>query len=195
MAYQALQLGEVTVNAKGAKLALLTNGGERFHYTTPSPLRAPFGGPSNFDKDKEAPRQNLELRCAEEEVAAFFKGLDEWAVEYISAHSQRLFKKSLTLAQVKDMYHPCLRQAVGYDPLLRTKLNMPSARGECRYWTADQRPRGPPVEWREAELTAHLHISHLGLMGGSCGLVCNLDLLVSEASRAFPFAVQHTEEE
>ena len=86
MAYQALQLGEVTVNAKGAKLALLTNGGERFHYTTPSPLRAPFGGPSNFDKDKEAPRQNLELRCTEE-VAAFFKGLDGWAVEYISAHS------------------------------------------------------------------------------------------------------------
>ena len=94
------------------------------------------------------------------------------------------------------MYHPCLRQAVRYDPLLRTKINMPGARGECRYWTADQRPRGPPVEWREAELTAHLHISHLWLMGGSCGLVCNCtDLLVSEASRAFPFAVQHTEED
>ena len=84
MAYQALQLGDVVANQKGAKLALLTNGGERFHYTTPSGLRAPFGGPSNFDKDREAPRMNLELRCTEE-VAAFFKGLDEWAVEYICA--------------------------------------------------------------------------------------------------------------
>lgn len=196
MAYQALQLGEVTVNAKGAKLALLTSGGERFHYTTPSPLRAPFGGPSNFDKDKDAPRQNLELRCSDEAVAAFFKGLDEWAVEYICAHSQRLFKKNLSLQQVKEMYHPCLRQAVGYDPLLRTKINMPGARGECRYWTADQTPRGPPLDWKECELSAHLHISHLWLMGASCGLVCNCtDLLVSEASRAFPFAVQHVEEE
>ena len=123
MAYQALQLGEVTVNAKGAKLALLTNGGERFHYTTPSPLRAPLGGPSNFDKDKEAPRQNLELRCTKE-VAAFFKGLDEWAVEHICAHSERLFKKSLTLAQVKDMYHLCLRQAVG--SVSYTHLTLPT---------------------------------------------------------------------
>jgi hypothetical protein len=84
MAYQALQLGDVTVNAKGACLSLLANAGERFHYTTP-PLRAPYGGPSNFDKDKEAPRQNLEMRCTAK-VAEFFQGLDNWAVEYTCAH-------------------------------------------------------------------------------------------------------------
>jgi hypothetical protein len=132
----------------------------------------------------------LELRCTQD-VAEFFRGLDSLAVEYICAHSERLFTKSLTLAQVKDMYHPCLRTAVGYDPLLRAKIQMPGSRGECRYWTADQVPRGPPLDWREAELLVQLHISHLWLMGGSCGLVCNCtDLLVSESSRAFPFAVQ-----
>jgi len=186
MALQALQLGDVTTNAKGAKMALLTNGGERFCFTTPGPVRTPFG-PTNFDRDAAAARQTLDIRC-DEAVSGFFQALDEWAVEYISAHSERLFKKSLTLNQVKDSYHPCLRQAANYPPLLRTKLNMPGARGACRFWTADEQQRGPPVDWREAELTAHLHISHLWLMGGSCGLCVNTtDLLVSEAPCSFPF--------
>jgi hypothetical protein len=118
----------------------------------------------------------------------FFQALDEWAVEYITAHSERLFKKTLTLAEARDCYHPRLRQAANYPPLLRTKLNMPGSRGACRFWTSDQQQRGPPVDWREAELTAHLHISHLWLMGGSCGLCVNCtDLLVSEAPCTFPF--------
>jgi hypothetical protein len=55
MAYSALTLGDVTVNAKGAKMALLMNGGERFHYSAPETTKAPFG-PSCFDKDPSAPR-------------------------------------------------------------------------------------------------------------------------------------------
>jgi hypothetical protein len=159
MAYIGMAIGDVTVNAKGAKLALLTNGGERFHYTTPA-LRAPFG-PSNFDKDREAPRQNLDLRCCTEEMTQFFQGLDDWAVEYICAHSERLFKKSLTVQQVRDAYHPCLKQAPNYDPLLRTKINMPGSRGECRYWTSDQVPRGPlwTGERRSSRRACTSHIS------------------------------------
>ena len=184
-----MQLGDVTVNAKGAKMALLTCGGERFHYTTPEPTRAPFG-PSNFDKDPSAPRQSLQLR-ATGETANFLRGLDEWAVEYICAHSERLFKKKLTLAQAQDMYHPTLCTVPGYEPLARCKINMPGSRGEAKYWTAAGETREPPSDWREADVRAHLHISHMWLMGASCGLVLNVcDLMVSEASRAFPFAAQ-----
>jgi hypothetical protein len=122
-------------------------------------------GQSIFDKDANTPRQNLELRC-QEQVAAFVDGLDEWTVEYLSAHSERLFRKALTLAQVKDMYHPTLCQAVGYDPLLRP---MPGSRGECRLWTASHMRRGTPVDWHDTELTVQLHTSHMRLMGGKCG--------------------------
>jgi hypothetical protein len=88
-----------------------------------------------------------------------------------------------------------LRQAPSYDPLLRMKINMPRSRDECRCWAAVQLLRGPPVDWREAELSVHLHMSHLWLMGGSCGLVTHAtDVLVSKASRAFPFAQQFPEE-
>jgi hypothetical protein len=187
MDFSGLALADVHVNPKGAKSCLLTNSGARFHYTTPESTRAPFG-PSNFDKDPAATRQNLELRCTTS-MAHFFRALDEWAVEYISAHSQRIWKKQLSLAQVRDMYHPTLRTTEGYEPLLRTKLNMPGVRGAVRFWTTDGQLRDAPADWRDADVKAHLHISHLWLMGGSCGLVVNCcDLMVSEGSRAFPFA-------
>jgi hypothetical protein len=151
------------------------------------PTKAPVG-PSNFDKDASAARQNLESRVTGE-AASYFRGLDDWAVDYIAAHSERLFKKHLSLQQVKDAYHPCLRRALGYEPLLRCKINMPNSRGACRYWTAGGEEREAPLDWRDAEVKPRVHVSHLWLMGGSCGIVVNItDLLVAEASRAFPFA-------
>ena len=187
MAYSSLALANVTVSAKGAKMAALSSGADRCNYTFAEPTRCPFG-PSNFDKDPNATRQNLDIRVSGD-AAAFFDGLDAWAIDYICTHSERLFKKSQSLAQVKDMYHPCVRKAPGYAPLLRTKFNAAGTRGACRFWTAGGEQREAPVDWREAELTPHVHMSHLWMMGGSCGLVVNVcDLLVTEASRSFPFA-------
>jgi hypothetical protein len=190
MAYSSLALANVSITAKGAKMALLTNGADshdRCNYIFSEPTRCPFG-PSNFDKDPKATRLNLDIRVSGD-AAFFFEGLDAWAIDYICAHSERLFKKSLSLAQVKDMYHPCIRKAPGYEPLLRTKFNAAGTRGACRFWTAGGEEREAPVDWREAEVTPHVHVSHLWMMGGSCGLVVNVcDLLVTEASRSFPFA-------
>jgi len=185
MDFSGLALADVHINPKGAKTCLLTDNGARFYYTTES-TRAPFG-PSNFDKDPAAPRQNLELRCTTT-MANFFRALDEWVIEYISAHSERIWKKPLTLQQVRDMYHPTMRTTEGYEPLLRAKLNMPGSRGAVRFWTPDGQMRDPPSDWRDADVKAHVHISHLWLMGGACGLVINcIDLLVQEGSCAFPF--------
>jgi hypothetical protein len=66
MAYASLHLGDVHVNAKGARMAPLTDAGEN-----PS-------GPNHFDKDASAPRQNLEVRVTGE-AASYFRGLDAWA--------------------------------------------------------------------------------------------------------------------
>ena len=194
MAYASLSLGDVHVNAKGAKMAPLTEGGEKCFYTFSEPTKAPFG-PSNFDKDASAPRQTLEVRVTGE-AASYFRGLDAWAADYLCAHSERLFKKRLSLQQVKDMYHPCLREAPGYEPLLRCKINMPGSRAACRFWNAQGEEREAPANWRDAEVKPHVQLSHLWLMGGCCGFVCNVtDLLVSEASRAFPVGRNDSMEE
>jgi hypothetical protein len=196
MAYSSLALANVSITAKGAKMALLTNGADssdRCNYTFSEPTRCPFG-PSNFDKDPKATRQNLDIRVSGD-AAEFFDGLDAWAIDYICAHSERLFKKNLSLAQVKDSYHPCIRKAPGYEPLLRTKFNAAGTRGACRFWTRDGEQREAPEDWREAEVTPHVHVSHLWMMGGSCGLVVNVcDLMVTEAPRSFPFARMECDE-
>jgi len=58
-----------------------------------------------------------------------------------------------------------------------------------KYWTAEGKPRDPPVDWREAEVKAKILVSHVWFMGASCGIVLAVqDLLVIEGSRAFPFA-------
>jgi hypothetical protein len=168
-------------------MAPLTDAGERCFFTFAAATKAPLG-PSNFDKDASAARQNLEVRVAGV-AASYFRGLHDWAVDYICAHSERLFKNKLSLQQVRDAYHPCLRQAPGYEPLLRCKINMPNTRGGCRYCTAHGDEREAPVDRRDADVTPHVHVSHLWLMDGSCGIVVNVfDLLVAEASRSFPFA-------
>jgi hypothetical protein len=111
-------------------------------------------------------------------------------VGYLVAHSERIFKKQLTEEQVRESFHPTLKRQGDYPPLLRTKINS-TGRQACRYWTADQQKREPPEDWRSAELRPMLHLSHLWIMGRSCGLVVNAtDLLVQESSGAFPFAVQ-----
>ena len=141
MAYSTLALANVSVAAKRAKMALLTSGVDRYNYTFATPTSCPFG-PSNFDKDPAATRQNLDIRVSGD-AAEFFDGLDAWAVDYLCAHSERLFKKKLTLAQVKDMYHPCLRKAPGYDPLLRTKY-FPGQPGSLPVLDGERRGEGAP---------------------------------------------------
>jgi len=183
--FSRFALADVNVNPRGAKSAALTCGGERFNFTTDL-TRAPFG-PGTFERDASATRQTLELR-ATSSMDEFFTALDAWAVEYIAAHSLRLFKRSLSLAQAKEMYHPTLRRAEGYAPLLRTKVNMPGARGAVKFWTAEGQSRDAPRDWRECEVKARLQVSHLYIMGQQCGLVINTtDLLVIESSGAFPF--------
>jgi hypothetical protein len=63
--YASLHLGDVHTNAKGAKMAPLSDASEKLFYTFPQPTKAPFG-PSNFDKDASAARQNLEIRVTGE---------------------------------------------------------------------------------------------------------------------------------
>jgi hypothetical protein len=181
-----LSLADVHVNAKGAKTCQLLDGTQRLLYTADAYCAVPFP-PSNFEKDPAATRLNLELRCPPT-LEAFFDGFDAWAVEYLTAHAERLFKRGpLTLEQVKESYHPTLRRKDDYPVLLRTKLDT-AGRRACKFWTIDQQKREAPEEWRGTEVRPQLHISHLWVMGRECGLVVNVEaLLVREESTVCPF--------
>jgi hypothetical protein len=179
-------LADVHVNAKGAKTCQLAVDGRPLHRSSDGFCTAPFGGPSNFDKDVLATRQNLELRIPAA-LEAYLAEVDAWMLDYLLAHSERIFKKQLSVEQVRDAYHPMLKRQGDYPPLLRLKIDSDGRRA-CRFWSPDQQKRAAPLDWRGAELKAMFQISHLWIMGSSCGLVLNLtDLLVQESSSAFPW--------
>ena len=139
---------------------------------------APFG-PTNFDRDPLAVRQNLELRLTSEQDT-FFSGVDTWAIEYIVANSERFFKKKMSLEQIKEQYHSPIKRNEKYEPLLRTKITT-SGTWATRYWSPDGNEAVAPTKWRGGTFKPRLHISHLWIMGSSCGLAVNVtDLQVED---------------
>ena len=114
-------LADVHVNAKGAKTCQLTNGGSKVQQSAEDFCTIPFG-PSNFDKDPLATRQNLELRIPPQ-LEAWFTEVDKFMLRYLFAHSERIFKKPLTEEQVLQSYHPTLKSSGDYPVLLRLTIN------------------------------------------------------------------------
>ncbi len=139
---------------------------------------APFGA-TNFDRDATAMRQNLELRLTKEQ-GEYFSAFDAWAVEYLAANSERLFKKQLTAAQVKEQYHSPVKHSEKYEPLLRTKLTT-SGNWATRFWDTGGKVVAAPASLKGVRLIPRLHISHLWIMGTSCGFAVNAtDLRMEE---------------
>ncbi len=176
---QSFQLADVHINAnKGAKSAMLTCKEGPVVFIASKACEAPFGA-NNFDRDVTAVRQNLELRVTKEQEA-YFVEFDAWAVEYLSANSERLSKKQLTFAQVKQLYHSPVKPSEKCDPLLRTKLNT-SGNWATRFWDSEGKALAAPASLKGVRLVPRLHISHLWIMGSSCGFAVNVtDLRLEE---------------
>jgi hypothetical protein len=179
-------LADVHLNGKGNKTCNLNSGGNPIYRSTGDFVTPPFA-PSTFDKDVTATRQNLDLPIPPA-MESYFEEIDDWMREYLEKNSERIFKRVLSAAQIRDAYHSILKKHGDYPPLLRLKIDSVGRRA-CRFWDTDKQKREAPEDWRSVELKARFHISHLWLMGTSCGLVMNLtDLQVREGSCAFPFS-------
>ncbi len=80
------QLSYVFVSARGSETARVRDGTADVTYSTSNGLCAAFG-PGNFDKNAPAMRMDFEVRLDDEDVLAFFDGLDAWVVQYIAEHA------------------------------------------------------------------------------------------------------------
>ena len=161
MSTQSYTLNDVTISAsKGAKTAVLVCQAGKVDFLASEACEAPFGA-NNFDRDASAVRQNLELQMTKE-LEAYFTKFDAWAVQYLSANSERLFKKQMTEAQIKEQYHSPVKPSEKYDPLLRTKINLSGDRA-ARFWD----PCGHVVPCPESLKGAKLVPSCTCLISGS----------------------------
>ena len=110
-------IDDVICTSRGSKIAnLKCDDGNKCAYTPPTDhARIPFE-PSTFDKDPTARRLNLVLEC-DEELQAEIKSFDAWIIQYLTEHSERILKKTMTAEQVAAGYSSCLKAPVKVPPL------------------------------------------------------------------------------
>jgi hypothetical protein len=177
------QLQDTQTSSRGAKTATLLgcNGGKVMYSIGAggAPTSTPFGA-STYN-DEVSTRKTLDLRVDENE-AEFFQALD------VCKNSERLFKKGLTPAQVQEHYRSPVATKEGYQPLVRTKINT-SGPNAVRCWDAQREVTELPEDLRGCQLLAHVHLSHLWIMGRDFGWVFTVHdlMIVEQVSQESPF--------
>ena len=185
----ALALSEPFVSARGAKTCAHTQDGQKHIVTIGHRgdlLTTPFGA-SSFGDDVTT-RKTIEFRLAQDSAwLVYFDAFDAWAIPYIAINSERLFKKTLNVDQVREIYKPIVQRKGNYPATIRCKINLAGG-GAARCWNALDQRMPTPEDLRAFELLPRVHISHLWIMNRDCGFVVNvLDLQCVEASTACPF--------
>ena len=140
------------------------------------PSKTPFGA-TTYD-GAESSQKTIEFNISDTEVENF-NTIVSWLAAYLASHSERIFKKSMTLDQVMESIKSPVTQRDGYQPHLRCKIRPSSV----RVWNEDGRIRegGLPADLRPYKLVPRVVIEKLWIMSRECGLVLQVtDLLILE---------------
>ena len=182
-----VSLRDVFSTRHGAKIASIKAGEGDLVYQPNEFMRVPFE-PSTFDKDPKATRLNLILETTPQ-VQEAFQQFDEWLIQYIAEHSERILKKSVTVEQARANYSSPIRTSdKGYPATLKMKMDT-DGKNEVGYWhNVCSRPKPqtePPTRWRDYRVSPRLHITHLWIMGSTFGPVVRItDALLQEDENA-----------
>ena len=182
---EGFQLSDTQTSSRGAKTCSVLSGkGEKIVFAL-GPTSTPFG--ANNYGDESSSRKTLDLRVTDTECE-FFSKLDDWAIDYITKNSERLFKKSLTRAQVAEHYRSPVSTKEGYQPLVRTKINT-AGQNAVRCWSTDREVIELPEDLRGCSFLAQVHLSHLWIMGRDFGMVisCQDLQILEQTSHECPF--------
>ena len=132
------QLSEASVNSKGARSCKLESNGSQVIFNVGdihAPTFSPFGATSYGDD--VSPRQTIEFKLNDEQQK-HWEAFDTWAITYVYANCERLFKKSLAQDQLRESYRSPVTRKEGYQPQLRCKMNT-SGPKVARAWRGQER--------------------------------------------------------
>ena len=183
------QIKDPQISARGAKSCpVLKANGEKVFFNLGSksePVSSPFGATS-FN-DEATSRKTIEFNLTEEQEEQF-KKFNEWAIGYLSEHSERIFKKKLTPDQVSEGYRSPVTKKGSYRGHLRCKINS-SGTTMVRCWSTEDIRRELPADLRNHEMVPRINVSHLWMMSREYGWVFQVnDLMVCEGVEVCPFA-------
>ena len=181
-------LDPVASAKNGQKTALITKNGKPAIWYLPG-LAQPLWQPSAFSNSlsgETSGRLSLCLKSTED-LLREAQLIDEWAIQYAAADSERLFGKKLSLDQVKDRYNGIFKQSDKYDPFVKVKVA--SDKGAPTYWSPEKTQRGPPEDFTLCSLQCHVRLVGFWFMQTSWGLTAQLSsaLVAEENQVSCPF--------
>ena len=180
-------LAETAVSAKGSKSCLLTANHQPVRFQLGSGLRTRFGA-SVFEKIDVA-RRSLDFDLDNAETLAKLREIDDWALDYLTTHSERLLKKQLSRTEVENGYNPLVK-IYGSSHSCKTKINIRGSRAASLWNDQGQQILDPPPDgtWQDFAYTAYVSIPQLWIMAGSFGLLLETTaLMLSAPSATNPF--------
>jgi hypothetical protein len=181
-------LAETAVSAKGQKSCLLTANHQPVRFQLGSGLRTRFGA-STFEKNVDAVRRSLDFDLDDEVVLSRLREIDAWALDYITTHSERLLKKTLSRTEVENNYNPLVK-IYGSSHSCKTKINIRGSRSATFWNEKGEQILDPPADgtWQDFAYQAHVCIPQLWIMAGSFGLLLETQALKLSAPSAInPF--------
>ena len=139
-----LQLGELRVSKSGTKSAGLSLGGKPLDIVIGdgAPLRIVFDVKAY--KDEATTRLNMMLSLNDASIANFFHTLENAIIDQLAARASHYFKKDVSKEGVELMWKSVVNQSDGYEPVLRTKVNVEPPR-QLRVWNAEKEQIGLPA--------------------------------------------------
>ena len=152
-------------------------------------LRTRFGA-STFDQNVDAVRRNLDFDVDDEVALGRLKEIDAWALDYITANSERLLTKQLSRTEVKNGYTPLVR-TYGSSCSCKTKINIRGSRAAILWNEKGEQILEPPADgtWQDYAYIAYVAIPQLWIMQGTFGLLLETTALMLQAPAATnPFA-------
>ena len=170
--FSQLSLDDVIKSSRGSKFAKLRDGDGDFSHIPSTHLRVPFE-PGTYDKAPDAWRLNILLEC-DDELKETVEEFDAQIIRYLAEHSERIFKRRLTIEQVKVGYSSCLKPGKeSWPSSLKCKMDT-EGRKTVACWAPDGSELPMPQTWRDVMVRPRLYFSHLWIMGSQFGVVVQL---------------------
>ena len=180
----ALRLGELFVNAKGAKsIPILLPDGKPVMWQ-PGPHQVAFE-PSAYN-DPAATRVNV-CFIPTPDAELCIKGLDAWLINALALESTKYFGSQLSFDQVKERFQSASHTSEKGYSCIRCKMNLVGRTGiQC--WDTFRQARPIPDFWRGSLITPKIAVKSVWIMGKDIG--CTLELqhaMIDEVVTECPF--------
>jgi hypothetical protein len=115
-------------------------------------------------------RQQIHLQFIDPDLAEWCYQADEWALKYLTHHSIRLFKRPLSMTQVKAMYCPITDRQFPRDPCMQAGIDVKTV----AYYDQSEVTHAPS-DWDFLEVTPLFEIRSMWFADtGTCGLTLDI---------------------